>query len=412
MSTPTEAEIAKQAEMKAFQDQLQNEIRTTQTEPLFEQIKTLTDTIENLKLQFALDSNESNPNDPKTKGMTMARPENPDKFDGENRSDFRGFIAQIDNLFKLQPQAFPSDEVKIAYVGTLLSGKARVWFTPFIESPDKFQEILATYDTFKTHFKTTFGEADQSNVSATKLRLLRQGSGTVAAYFAEFNRLAADINWDSDAALIHAFRWGLSPEIGKMLVFAPTLPTKLSEFALVAINCDNRIRESEMMNSVFLENQRSIKSARSHANTFQAPGNPYANFQHSQQPLPPVQQSPNMMQPVPSFHGYYANPPNDMMDIDALRNQRPLNQRPPIQGRLTPQMRQYRMSNRLCIVCGDANHYKAQCPSAFRNQRNRTNQINAVHMNPVNAQRIPRPALNPAPINEVNNDAVQQEGNF
>ena len=52
----------------------------------------------------------------------------PQRFSGDP-SACGGFLIQCSLTFELQPSSFPSDRAKIAYIITLLSGKALSWAT-------------------------------------------------------------------------------------------------------------------------------------------------------------------------------------------------------------------------------------------------------------------------------------------
>jgi hypothetical protein len=56
----------------------------------------------------------------------------PVKFSG-NRKEFRGFISQLELVFRVKAREYSTDSLKISTFGTLLEGKALKWFLPFIE---------------------------------------------------------------------------------------------------------------------------------------------------------------------------------------------------------------------------------------------------------------------------------------
>ena len=47
----------------------------------------------------------------------------PDKFSG-HKKDFKNFKASVTNVIKLQPSRYGSEEIKILFTGTLLTGDA------------------------------------------------------------------------------------------------------------------------------------------------------------------------------------------------------------------------------------------------------------------------------------------------
>lgn len=161
----------------------------------------------------------------------------PDKFDG-TRSKFRGFVNQIRLLIRMQPLRYPTGEIQVGLIGTLLSGTALSWFSPLVE---KNSPLLQDLDDFLEEFTNTFGETDKARTATTKLRSLQQRSRAASVYAAEFRQLACDVDWD-DNALISTFRWGLRDDVKDLLLNLPD-PTTLSEAITQAVRCDNRLFE-------------------------------------------------------------------------------------------------------------------------------------------------------------------------
>ena len=80
----------------------------------------------------------------------MSKVSLPERFSGD-RNALRGFLNQLELVFTLQATRYPSDSVKIATVGTLLTGKALAWFSPIIENQRKF----IRYPTLKPNRKSS-----------------------------------------------------------------------------------------------------------------------------------------------------------------------------------------------------------------------------------------------------------------
>jgi Retrotransposon gag protein len=240
----------------------------------------------------------------------------PSSFDG-TRSQFRGFINQVQLVFRLQPHRYPTATTQVGLVGTLLTGAALKWFAPLIE---KNSALLGSWDAFLMEFEANFGDTDRERTAANKIRRLRQGSRSASEYASEFRQLACDISWD-DAALRDQFREGLRDDVKDLLLtFAD--PTSLDAAIAQAIRCDNRLFE-----------RRQEKRFR----------------QVIRAPTPHVQDRP-------------ADPSPDVepMQIDAVRPR----------GPLTRAERQHRLQANLCLYCGQPGHRLAGCPSRKRIQAN------------------------------------------
>jgi hypothetical protein len=228
----------------------------------------------------------------------------PGRFSGA-RGTYRGFMNQLELVFTLQPSRYNSDQLKIATVGTLVSGAALAWFNPFLENPAKYPIELKSWASFRDSMKRAFSDPDQAIVATHAIRVLKQGAGTASAFAAEFRRLAADLDWN-DAAFIATFRSGLSKTI-KDLMLHFDYPTSLELAIEIAIRCDNRLHE--------------------HIREMSSTTGPASPSIHTPAP-----------QPTP-------------MDLDVMRR-----------GPLTAAERQHRIDNNQCLRCGKSGHYKANCP--------------------------------------------------
>jgi hypothetical protein len=229
----------------------------------------------------------------------------PEKFSGDTTS-FRGFLNQLELIFRLQPNRYANDAVKVATVGTLLTEKALAWYNPYLEHAERYAEILNSWSQFKQLFTATFGDIDQALRSANSIRKLTQGRRPAAA---DFRLLAADLEWN-DAALQSQYRSGLAIQVHDLLLHYEE-PSSLDELITLSIRIDNRLFEHR-------QERRGI-----------------------------------LAQP----HARFADDTSTPMDIDEVSTNR----------RLSAAERQRRIDQRLCIVCAANDHFKSNCPIA-RNQ--------------------------------------------
>uniref|UniRef100_A0A9J7X318 DUF4939 domain-containing protein n=1 Tax=Cyprinus carpio carpio TaxID=630221 RepID=A0A9J7X318_CYPCA len=120
-----------------------------------------------------------------------------------------GFLLQCSLLFEMQPQLFPSDRAKIAYIISLLSGRALQWAWSVWDAQGPITNLLTA---FVAHFKEVFGQSPNKLSVNDQLFQLRQGQSSVNDYAFQFHTLAATSGWNK-AALITAFRQGLNVNI-------------------------------------------------------------------------------------------------------------------------------------------------------------------------------------------------------
>ena len=94
------------------------------------------------------------------KGSTKVR--DPTPFDGTDPQKLRAFIMQGELVFRDRPRAFRSDDKKINYMLSYLSGMAFDWFEPHIVHPVKGDVPVwaNNYAEFLEELKLNFGPHD------------------------------------------------------------------------------------------------------------------------------------------------------------------------------------------------------------------------------------------------------------
>ena len=92
----------------------------------------------------------------------------PERFDGDKKK-LRGFLNQIELAFTLTPTKYPTNSIKVAFVGSLLTGRALSWFNPMFEKKQNFGHLLDDWEAFKTALMDTFGDPDRVRAAKHKL---------------------------------------------------------------------------------------------------------------------------------------------------------------------------------------------------------------------------------------------------
>jgi hypothetical protein len=235
----------------------------------------------------------------------------PEKFDG-TISKYRDFIVSIENIFVLNGDRYPSDEIKVRFIGTLLSRDALAWFRGLVECNS---ELLKSYGKFMDEFKLLFDDPLKHRHARAAIDRLKQGEGSVLTYASKFRRLASDTGYNNDALTEH-FRKGLNDEVKDVLSTSLDEPSDIESLIPYCIRIDNRLYDRRMERSGTRGNSR-------------------GNFRATSGPST----------------GSSSNSP---MDLDALK----------IEGKkkLTSEERERRIQNKLCLYCGEAGHRLAQCP--------------------------------------------------
>jgi hypothetical protein len=162
--------------------------------------------------------------------------EDPELYYGE-RSKLRAFIRQCELKFNCEANKFDNEAKKVNYASSRCRGNAWAWIEPSI---NQGWSTYTTWEEFKTAITRVFGEADSNEVARRKFKAARQGNRSAAAYWADFQRIMADLDYN-DAMHIDQFNDGLHIDVQLQLALLDTRPTTMIEFANRAIALDNRL---------------------------------------------------------------------------------------------------------------------------------------------------------------------------
>ncbi|KAI5607204.1 nephrocystin-4-like, partial [Silurus asotus] len=118
----------------------------------------------------------------------------------------QSFIMQCDLIFCMQPSQLGTKRSKVAYVISLLSGRALRWATAEWKSQSAHCRSFAV---FSAELRNVFGTSMPRQDAARSLVSAAQGHRSVAEFAAEFRTQATDSGWDR-IALYDTFLQGLS----------------------------------------------------------------------------------------------------------------------------------------------------------------------------------------------------------
>lgn len=245
----------------------------------------------------------------------------PEPYAGEPGSCSR-FLLNCTLVFDLQPASYSTDKAKIAFCVNLLRGKAAQWATALWTS---HSAVLSSFLIFSTELRKVFDHPVKGLEAMNRLFLLRQGSGSVADFSIEFRILAAECGWD-EPALMTLFSRNLSEELKDELASRDD-STSLEQLIALAIRLDNRLQERRRERA-----ERTRKPVPSAGLRFSVPAPTCVPASPSWSPARPSAPQP---------------PSEEPMQLG--------------RARLSPSERQRRMQLRLCLYCGLAGHYAANC---------------------------------------------------
>ncbi len=162
----------------------------------------------------------------------MARPA---PYSGDPE-ECNGFLLQCLLTIDLHPQMFLTDQAKIAFVITSLTGPALRWAESVLNQAGP---ATHSYGQFLAHFREVFSSSPGDSSVGEQLYKLRQGSMTIHQYTLNFRTLAAASGWN-EPSLITRLPSRLNPRL-RLHLAAYDDTHGLEKFIQLAIRCSNRI---------------------------------------------------------------------------------------------------------------------------------------------------------------------------
>ena len=247
----------------------------------------------------------------------------PQRYGGDLGS-CRSFLTQCSLVFEMQPQTYPTERSRIAYLIGSLSGEALAWAAAVWE---RGSAVCHNYGAFTEDMRKVFDHPVRGKEASQRLLQLRQGSRSVASFAVEFRTLAAESGWNEEA-LQGVFQNALSSELKDRLTSWEE-PTNLDHLISLAIHMDNRLRERRRERS---------------AHSFATP--PFESPAATQSSLPVA---------VPPRYVRSSSP--EPMQIGRTH--------------LTPEERERRIRSGACLYCGTSGHLRSGCPALSGKERAR-----------------------------------------
>ena len=156
---------------------------------------------------------------PPVQSTKSERLPDPEKFTGK-RNELRPFLAQLRNKLEGNSDRYPSDQERLRYALSRLSGDAAIMIETF--NPSTLAGLIE-------NLETSYGDPNRQATAQQKLNRMTQGDQSFPSYFAKFHQYSKETGWNDVAQINHLVE-SLNPELKRTLV-GVTLPQRLGDCA-------------------------------------------------------------------------------------------------------------------------------------------------------------------------------------
>ena len=265
----------------------------------------------------------------------------PETFNGD-RNKLNGFLTECELVFELQPSRFTDDRTKVSFMVSLLRDTPLLGVRPYILAKPR-PEFLCDLNLFMTYLRTHYGDPDELGTARRKIKALRQ-TGSASAYFSEFNQYLGVLGWQDQDPIVDRAIDGLKPLLKDEVARKGERPQTLVDLMAFIIPLDNRLYERDQERRKEESRPSEIRRSTNITTTTTTQSRertPNASFASR-----PVPVGPAVISRSQTFVP---------------------------RGQLTPEERQRRLEERLCLYCGQPGHGAVNCPKTRSNPPNAAN---------------------------------------
>jgi len=134
------------------------------------------------------------PQTPEDRGQKF--PDSPD-VSGSDRTWLKGWIAQLRMVIRHKPASFPDEQLKMWYAFNCLRGVALGQILPHVREDGTIG--LEDLPDFIPLLEAAFGDPDRVATAERKMQEIKQKNHEFSQYYAEFQVIAADLDWNHSA---------------------------------------------------------------------------------------------------------------------------------------------------------------------------------------------------------------------
>src|ERR1700679_1126165 len=261
----------------------------------------------------------------------------PDTYDGSDPRKLNNFILQCNLFFRSDP-VYDDEAARVSLALSYLRGMALDYFEPFIDS-DEDTIWMDNWSAFVRTLRLQFGPIDPTAEAEESIDNLKMHDNQhILKYNVEFTRLAVRTGWDA-SVLRPRYYSGLADRI-KDVMGQQGNPAPLEDMRTLAHTIDSRHWERSREKSRSGKSKTDASDKSDHRSDKTDDKNKSGSSSGNKSKGKPA-----------STSGASSSAPSiaDKLGKD---------------GKLTPQERQRRFDNNLCLFCGGTGHTAKDCSKA------------------------------------------------
>jgi hypothetical protein len=282
----------------------------------------------------------------------------PDTFDGSDPKKLNNFIL-LCNLYFRTSSAYSDDTAKVNFALSYLRGMALEYFEPTIIDSDDFPVWIDNWDAFVLVLRSQFGPLDPTADAENAIDNLKMmDNQKIIKYNVEFTRFSVRTGWN-DAVLRYRYYTGLAERI-KDVMSQQGKPNTLEDMKRLAQSIDarhwERLREKSRTSKGKSDDKPDPKSDKGNKSDDKGKSSSSNNNNSSSNNNNNNKNKNNKSGKATSSSGSNSG--------SSSGSSNPLADKLGKDGKLTPQERQRRFDNNLCMFCGGPGHTAANCSKA------------------------------------------------
>ena len=162
----------------------------------------------------------------------------PERYSGDPNK-VQVFLTQIVLHFSCRPTVFSTNQSRVAFTISYLTGDAAAWVVPLVSNNDP---LLTDWEAFRKEFERVFDRRATTLCADRELLEHKQGKSDLVTYLTKFNRLIAETSWPEGKRLALYYQ-GLKDELKDVLAQIDPQPTTCTDLINLTLRLDHRMAE-------------------------------------------------------------------------------------------------------------------------------------------------------------------------